>query len=110
MGEERMNQVERFLGHKTSVCRTADEPLVGAKLASPFSGILPPEVTREAVSHFCKNEWAIHLDDVMVRRTSWRYYHRNHLEIAETVAKWMASFLGWSDDMIREELQSYHSA
>jgi glycerol-3-phosphate dehydrogenase len=29
------------------------------------------------VEHYCTNEWAVHLDDVMVRRTSWHYYHRD---------------------------------
>jgi hypothetical protein len=43
----------------------------------------------------------------MIRRTSWRYYHRDHLEIAEQVARWMAEFFGWDDDRVRREITEY---
>ncbi|MGD0382620.1 MAG: glycerol-3-phosphate dehydrogenase/oxidase, partial [Thermoguttaceae bacterium] len=49
------------------------------------SGILPPPVCREVVDHYCRNEWAVHLDDVMIRRTSWHYYLNNPLETAQQV-------------------------
>ena len=74
---------------------------------SEISGILPPEVRADAVHHYCTNEWAVHLDDVMVRRTSWRHYHRKDEEIAERVARWMAQILGWDRSQHDAELSRY---
>jgi glycerol-3-phosphate dehydrogenase len=64
-------------------------------------------VSRDAVDHYVKTEWAESLCDVMIRRSSWRYYHRDHREIAETVAGWMAELLGWSPDTTTRELDAY---
>ena len=71
------------------------------------SGILPPPVSRVAVEYFCRSEWARHLDDVMVRRTSWRHYHHDHLEIAARTARWMATSLNWDESAIQTELIRY---
>lgn len=87
-------------------CSTADEPLL-SEVA--FSGITPPEITREAVMHFCHHEWARHLDDVMIRRTSWHYYHRDAAELAKQVATWMAEALGWDAATVDGEWQRYRS-
>jgi hypothetical protein len=43
----------------------------------------------------------------MIRRTSWRYYHRDHVEIAGRVARWMAEELGWDDGQLHTELARY---
>jgi len=43
----------------------------------------------------------------MIRRTSWRYYHRDHLTIARNVAGWMKEILGWTDDQTSQELREY---
>ncbi len=75
-----------------------------------FSGILPPDVSREAVEHFVRNEWAVHVADVMIRRTSWRYYHRDHAAIARQVAGWMGELLGWSAERRDEEFAEYDRA
>jgi glycerol-3-phosphate dehydrogenase len=72
-----------------------------------YSGILPPQVTRDAVDHFVRSEWAVHVCDVMIRRTSWRYYHRDHAAVAQQVAGWMSEILGWSDERREEELALY---
>jgi hypothetical protein len=72
-----------------------------------LSGILPPPVSASAVSHYCRVESARHLDDVMIRRTSWRHYHRNHLELAANVADWMAAELGWDHGQRAAELERY---
>ena len=37
-----------------------------------------------------KHEWALTLEDVMIRRSSWHYYHRNADKLAQQVADWMA--------------------
>jgi glycerol-3-phosphate dehydrogenase len=91
-------------------CRTAAEPLLLPEQVAGLSGILPPEFSRRAVEHYCTREWALHLDDVMVRRTSWHYYHRDAARKAEQAATWMAELLGWSEAERLAELQRYQSA
>jgi glycerol-3-phosphate dehydrogenase len=102
--------IDRVLDHTKAAardCTTATTPLLPDEAQPKFSGILPPQVSREAVEHFCRGEWAIHLDDVMIRRTSWRYYHREHLAIARDVAGQMHQLLGWSSEQTEEELARY---
>ena len=50
---------------------------------------------------------AVHLDDVMIRRSSWKHYHRDRFKIAEDVATWMAEILRWTDAKRTEELKHY---
>ena len=76
----------------------------------PFSGIIPPPVTREAVEHYCANEWAMHLDDVMVRRTSWSHYNKDVPAIAAQTAAWMKEILGWDDATELAELERFRQA
>ena len=52
-------------------------------------------------------EWAVHLDDVMVRRTSWHYYFRDAAAKAEQVADWMGELLGWPQPQQAAELDRY---
>jgi glycerol-3-phosphate dehydrogenase len=112
MGEETVDAIVRFLGVDAGPSRTATTPLLEGPTsndgsAATFSGILPPPVSEAAVSIFCRVEAARHLDDVMIRRSSWRHYHRNHLELAGNVARWMAAELGWSDAQLEAELERY---
>jgi glycerol-3-phosphate dehydrogenase len=88
-------------------CRTAVEPLLPTSETQNISGILPPEFCRRVVGHYCANEWAVHLDDVMGRRTNWQHYHRDATLKAEHVAHWMAEFLGWTNEQRAAELQRY---
>jgi glycerol-3-phosphate dehydrogenase len=83
--------------------RTAEEPI----FSTPFSGILPPPVTKEVITQCCRNEWAIHLDDVLLRRTSWHFYYREQKENARTVAQWMAKELNWNLAQTELELERY---
>jgi glycerol-3-phosphate dehydrogenase len=69
--------------------------------------VVPPDVSREAVEHFCAREWARHLDDVMIRRSGWYYYHRDAAQIAQRAAEWMAAALDWSADRTAAELERY---
>lgn len=104
MAEQTVDRLTRTAELRASPCRTAEEPL----LAAPdFSGILPPAFGEAAVRHYCENEWARHLDDIMIRRTSWHYYHREAATMARTVAEWMASALGWSATQKEAEIQRY---
>jgi glycerol-3-phosphate dehydrogenase len=87
-------------------CTTASTPLL-EESNRVFSGILPPPVSREAVEHFCRNEWAKHLDDVMLRRTSWQHYVDDPEMVAEKTSQWMAHALGWDQTRREDELRRY---
>lgn len=107
MAEEAIDQIAKYLHRKVDRCRTADLPLLTTDESVSAVGVLPPPVTQSIVTTACQSEWAQHLDDVMTRRTSWRYYHRNHQQLAEQVADWMAAELAWSADRKQKELTAY---
>lgn len=100
-------KASNVLNRNISPCRTAAEPLL--PLPPRFSGILPPEFCRQAVQHFCANEWAVHLDDVMVRRAGWYHYFNNARERAMEAAEWMGECLGWSQSVRSEEIARLNS-
>lgn len=116
MAEQTVDQLVAWLRRANSRnghfarCRTAQEPLLPASELKSAHGILPPEFARQFVEQACAREWAVHLDDVMVRRTSWHYYHRDAARKAEQVADWMSEILGWTGAQRDEELQRYHDA
>jgi glycerol-3-phosphate dehydrogenase len=89
MAEQAVDRVARYLRVRAAPCRTALEPLLEAGDQAAFSGILPPPVTRSAVEHYCRNEWARGPEDVMVRRASWQYYLNDAPAVAAQVAAWM---------------------
>lgn len=109
MAEQAVDRVVELTKSPTAPCKTATTALLPDEPTPSYSGILPPPVTKEAVEHYCQNEWAQHLPDVMIRRTSWRYYHRDHLAIARDAVKWMATELGWSDHEADEEYSTYRT-
>ena len=86
---------------------TTDVPLLDVNTIGNTSGILPPPVSASLVQHYCRHEWARHIDDVMIRRTSWRHYHRDHLQIAMRVARWMAAALDWNEATLQQEILQY---
>jgi len=106
MAEQTVARVMESARLRGAVCGTAEESLLPAG-EETFSGIVPPAFGRRAVEHFCTAEWAMHLEDIMIRRTSWHYYHREAGEMARRVAAWMAEFLGWSEARQQEELENY---
>jgi glycerol-3-phosphate dehydrogenase len=107
MAQQAVDRIVSHLGIRTRHLSTAHEPLLPPELPQAFSGILPPPVSREAVEHYCTHEWAVHLDDVMIRRTSWHYYHPNAAEIAAQAVAWMAALLGWDRRQQEAELGQY---
>ena len=107
MAEQTVDRIVKRLGGNFSPCRTATESLLSQNETTGVSGIVPPDFRRSAVEHYCANEWAHHLDDVMIRRTSWHYYFSDASERALQVADWMAEILGWSDHIKEEQLQRY---
>jgi len=105
MAEQTVDRISRYLNLKLDRSHTADRPLVRGR----FSGVLPPPVGPEAVAEACRREWAVHLDDVLLRRTSWHYYHADHDAIAGRVAAWMADHLGWDASRRAAELARHRS-
>lgn len=107
--------VDRLLGDlgangstpRVAPCRTAEEPLLPPNEIDGTSGLLPPKFSRAAVEHCCRAEWAVHLDDVMIRRTSWHYYYRDARAMAVEVAGWMADIFGWTEGIAAAELAHY---
>ena len=74
---------------------------------SAFSSILPPVFGREAVEYYCRHEWVVHLDDLLLRRTSWHFYEKNADGLAWQAAHWMAESLEWDAKRIESELRRY---
>ena len=107
MSEQAIDRVVKFGHHETKPCRTATEPLLTPEEVKGVSAVVPVEVSDEAVRHYCRNEWARHLDDLMIRRTYWHYYHRNREEIAKRVVGVMAEVLGWDETTAAAELNAY---
>jgi glycerol-3-phosphate dehydrogenase len=106
MGEQAVRKVLRALGRK-SRCPDPAEPFFSDGQAPASKGILPPPPSEELVRRFCQEEWAMHLDDVMIRRTSWHYYREDTALLSHQVATWMASQLGWDARRQKEELARY---
>ncbi len=107
MAQQTVDLVESQLGRPRTMCRTAEEPLLRDSSGDAHSGVIPPEVSQAAVVHFCRHEWGRHLDDVMIRRSGWGNYHREHASIAERVGGWMGDEPGWSAARRAEELARY---
>ncbi|MDD2710693.1 MAG: glycerol-3-phosphate dehydrogenase/oxidase [Verrucomicrobiae bacterium] len=107
MAEQATDQLVQYLKIRATPCATAKQPLLSPAETNGISGVLPPPVSREIVEHHCRNEWAIHLDDIMVRRTSWHYYEDQPREVAKQTADWMTPLLGWDDARKTQELTNY---
>jgi glycerol-3-phosphate dehydrogenase len=105
MAEQTIDQVGRFLGRPLPPSRTAE----GTLPAGPFSGVLPPPVSADVVAECCRHEWTVHLDDLLLRRTSWHFYHPGQRKIAETAAGWMGEQLGWDRTRQAAEVERYCS-
>lgn len=115
MAEQTVDQVIKMLkvanGAAPSLtrCRTAEEPLLPEAEVRHISGILPPQFNQALIQHFCANEWAVHLDDVLLRRAGWHYYQRDMETLAEQTSQWMAESLGWSPEQRAEEIMRYQA-
>jgi glycerol-3-phosphate dehydrogenase len=109
MAEQAVDQIVRHLDRPRVRCRTATEPLLVAADAGRFSTLVPGPCTRAAVTHYVQNEAAVHLDDVMIRRSSWHYYHLDAAALAEQTATWMAELGDWTPQRRTAELEAYHA-
>ncbi len=110
MAEQTVDRIVREQRLTATPCLTAKTPLLPVEQTRGVSGILPPAFERAAVEHYCGQEWAVHLDDVMLRRTSWHYYLKDAASKAERVAAWMGELLGWTEDQQAAELRRYQLA
>lgn len=111
IAQQAVDRVVARLGRQVDRCRTADEPLLDpAEAAASGSGVLPPPVGHEMVLHACDNQWAVHLDDVLLRRTGWHYYLPDREAIAQQTADWMAQHLNWDPATKTAELARYRHA
>lgn len=109
MAEQAVDQIVRHLRVSARPCRTADEPLLPAAEAGRFSGILPAPFTREAVEHYVRHEWALSLEDLLVRRSGWFYYDRWSSATIEQAADWMADAAGWTAERRRTEVEAFQA-
>jgi glycerol-3-phosphate dehydrogenase len=109
MAQQAGDRLVAFLGRGQTRSRTAEEALLTAERDAEFSSIVPVACTRAAVEHYVRHEWARHLDDVLVRRSSWHYYHTDTDAQARRVAAWMAELLDWPAETVDYELERYHA-
>ncbi|MEU5691119.1 glycerol-3-phosphate dehydrogenase/oxidase [Actinosynnema sp. NPDC020468] len=76
------------------------------ELLKPLPGA--PDYLQVEVTYAASHEGALHLEDVLTRRTriSIEYPHRG-VDCAEDVARLMAGVHGWDDDRVAREVQVY---
>lgn len=91
MAQQTVDAIAGHLGGGFDKCVTADRPLLEKSETNGISQIIPPEPSRELVEHFCRNEWARDVDDIMTRRTSWAFYRRDAAGVARRVEEWLKS-------------------
>ena len=103
MAEQAVDRVCDYLGGSWPACRTATAPL----RATAFSSVLPPTFGPDAVEYYCRNEWVVHLDDLLLRRTSWHFYEKHADRLAWQAAHWMAEWLEWDAERVGSELRQY---
>jgi glycerol-3-phosphate dehydrogenase len=110
MAEQAVDRLVRHLGIQTPASRTANEPLLNAPAEACFSAVIPVPPSQEAVQHYCQNEWAVHLEDVMIRRSGWHYYTEDVNSCADAASHWMAETLNWTEAHRQAERAHYPSA
>ena len=101
--------VERLLRrHGDQVLAVLDLVRADPALGRPLPGA-PAHLAAEVV-HAVRAEGALHLDDVLTRRTriSIETPHRG-VESAPEVARLMASVLGWEEDRLAREIAHYEA-
>ena len=109
IAEQTLAKVVRYLGINAAPCRTHLEPLVSEPEAAGISGIEPPAVGQRVIEHFCRNEWALHLEDVMDRRGRWSSYSPDAPQIAVKAAEMMAGIYSWTTQRKQEEISRWSS-
>ena len=116
MAEDTLNHVERILG-KRKPCSTRKTPLVDRNPrlldtirsnTSSSNFPLHSTLTEPEVLYAVRYEAAVHLVDVLTRRSRLHLLHRDlAMECAEPVSFIMQQELGWSESTRQQELQNY---
>jgi glycerol-3-phosphate dehydrogenase len=108
IGQQAVEAVAGGLERPVKACQTATQPLLAEQPEiQGISGVLAPPVNQSAVEHYVRHEWALDLEDVMVRRTAWHYQTDDPDEVARRVASWMSGPLGWDDAACRRQVERY---
>ncbi len=102
-----VSRVERLLGRYGSLIHellalVADQP----DLAEPLDGA--DEYLRAEIAYAASHEGALHLDDILTRRTriSIETFHRG-VDVAREVAEIVGPILGWDDERRDAEVHHY---
>jgi glycerol-3-phosphate dehydrogenase len=103
MAEQTVDRVVDHFKLSAERCRTDSTLLTEGLPVNGLSAVLPPPVTEHAVQHYCVHEWVRHLDDILVRRTSWCHYVEDPAATARTVAGWMKGPMSWNAEKVQEE-------
>jgi glycerol-3-phosphate dehydrogenase len=100
-------RLRRLLGRYGSLVREVLAPAAeDSSLLTPVSGA--PEYLNAEIRYAATHEGALHLDDLLTRRTriSIETTHRG-TESARPVADVVASVLDWSEETVRREVETY---
>lgn len=110
MAEQTIDRVRAYLKLPQQASQTAHEPLLADDEFRVHSAVIPADFDPAIVEHAVCAEWALALDDVMTRRTGWRYYHPQHLDLAEKSSHIMARLLGWQEPQRAREVAAYRQS
>ncbi len=102
-----VNRIERLLGRYGSLLHELLEMVAERPdLGDPLTGA--DEYLRVEIAYAASHEGALHLDDVLTRRTriSIETFHRG-VDVAQEVAELVAPILGWDDDRVAAEVEHY---
>lgn len=109
MAEQVVDRIGRYFARPLPASRTAHTLIAEDAEAMRYSSVLPPPVERGVVEHCCRYEWANHLDDLLLRRTSWHFYYPDESDVAERASCWMAREANWSEERRLAELERYRN-
>jgi len=111
IAEETVDKIYQQQNQLSPPCHTANEPLLTKEEQKKnTSHVIPPTLSKEVVFHYCANEWARHLNDVMIRRSGWKHYVDDSKATALQVLEWMSGYFSWDKDTQVKELERYYSS
>lgn len=107
IAEQTVNQLAAALNRSFASCVTAHRALLPAEETKGISQVVPPEFSERLIGHFCKNEWALNFDDLLVRRTSWAFYAHPSRDTVIRCVEVMGDCLGWTTEQRQGEITRY---
>ena len=110
MAEQVVDRIGAFLNRRLPESPTRNGPLNPGEADSlAAAGVLPPPLEAPVVDRCCRREWTRHLNDLLLRRTSWHYYYPVQARVGEQASHWMARAEGWTEERRRGELAGYYA-